>query len=439
MNTKQPILAEHATGSNPSIEHMDDNGHHKLWRRFLLNISLVLLIFTLGAFVGMLSKHEQLITEELISRARAHFKDIVLTRRWNASYGGVYVEKKPGVVSNPYLKDPDITTTSGKTYTLKNPALMTREISELAKKDGDYQFHITSLKLRNPDNTPDLWEQQALLEFNTGIKEKSTILSADSKTMFRYMAPLYVEEKCLSCHQDQGYKVGDIRGGISVSFDITYIQKSSEQNRILLIIITVIIFALLIGIVYYIIANLYRKLDDALMKLREMATTDPLTGLFNRRYFFERLATEVNRHERYGHNLSCIFMDLDHFKKINDHYGHASGDEALRTVSQLLRTRCRSQDICARYGGEELVMLLPETPLEGAKKMAEDLCQQVAKVPIPTPNGSKFYLTASFGVASFSNAATQKDVTADDLLSQADKAVYQAKAQGRNRVVVVNP
>ncbi|MBF0460836.1 MAG: diguanylate cyclase [Magnetococcales bacterium] len=415
---------------------LDAQDHGRLWRNFLVEISVVLLIFTLGAFVGILSGHKQLIEAEMLSRARAHVRDIVLTRRWNASYGGVYVEKRAGVLSNPYLKNPDITSTAGMIYTLKNPALMTREISELSEKDSDYRFHLTSLNLRNPSNAPDPWEREALLAFNTGLKETSAIITTGTGSQFRYMVPLLVEPKCLECHADQGYREGDVRGGISVSFDITPIQKGIEQSRLLLIGLTVVLFILLLGVVYLFVSKVYRQLDVALVKLREMATTDVLTGLFNRRHFFDQLANEISRHKRYRRDLSCIFMDLDHFKKINDQHGHAIGDEALRAMGKLLRKRCRQEDICARYGGEEVVILLPETALEKARTMAEVLRQQVAETPIPLPSGETFYLTASFGVAAIAGDSDEWSEAAEALLLRADRAVYRAKEQGRNRVVV---
>ncbi len=415
---------------------MDNRGYGRLWRIFLVEISLVLLIFALGAFVGILSNNNRLIEAEMLSHARAHIKDIILVRRWNASYGGVYVEKRDGVVSSPYLKDPDITSTSGVVYTLKNPALMTRELSEIAEKEGDYHIHLTSRKLRNPHNTPDPWEKNALLAFEIGIKEVSTIVTTGSGTQFRYMVPLLVEQKCLECHEDQGYKEGDVRGGVSVSFDITHIQKEIEQNRLLLIVLTVVLFVLLLGVVYLFVSKLHQRLSEALTKLNEMATTDALTGLSNRRHFFNQMASEVNRHRRHKRDLSCIFMDLDHFKKINDEHGHATGDATLRSVGQLLRKRCRTEDICARYGGEEMVILLPETAQAKAQEVAEDLRQQLAEMAVPLPTGGTLHLTASFGVASLSGDSSRWSTASDDLLSRADQAVYRAKDQGRNRVVV---
>ncbi len=137
-------------------------------RLFLISVSLVATICISSGFLGIAFYSRGLIYQEMLNSARRNFTNIVLMRRWNASYGGVYVFKRPGVQSNPYLENPDITAVDGKVYTLKNPALMTREISELLKKEEGFFFHITSLRPLNPGNEPDAKERAALLAFENG-------------------------------------------------------------------------------------------------------------------------------------------------------------------------------------------------------------------------------------------------------------------------------
>jgi len=143
-----------------------------LWKNYFMQITIAVLFCILGIFVGMSIRNKELIERVIYERAKAQFSSIVLTRRWNADYGGVYVEKKEGMQSNPYLVNPDIETKDGKIYTQKNPALMTREISENAKKEGTFQFHITSLKPLNPHNAADEFETRALPAFERGKMEK---------------------------------------------------------------------------------------------------------------------------------------------------------------------------------------------------------------------------------------------------------------------------
>lgn len=158
------------------------------------------------------------------------FNSIVPTRAWSAGYGGLYVEKKPGA-SNPYLKNPEFTATDGKVYTNKNPALMSREVSAIASRRGDFRFPMTSLRPINPGNTPGAFERRAPESFAAGEREAMLRESRDGLPYFRYMAPLFVEQPCLACHAEQGYKLGDIRGGISVAFSIEAAGLVAERIR----------------------------------------------------------------------------------------------------------------------------------------------------------------------------------------------------------------
>jgi len=403
----------------------------RIWRSFIFRISLVVILTGMIAAIVLLVGSSNLVEQSLYLRAKANFKGIVLTRRWNANYGGVFVEKKPGVVSNPYLKNPDITDMNGTVYTKKNPALMTREISELAQADGEYRFHITSLKLINPNNQPDAWEAWALGNFEQGITEELTRETRGKQVYYRYMAPLLVEPSCLTCHADQGYKVGDVRGGISVSFDVTGIDQGKQRNEVETIILVLATLGLVLAGIYFIVRNLYHKLTAARKQLQVQADLDDLTKLYNRRYFFEALELELNRTRRYQNDLSCIMLDLDGFKKVNDTYGHIGGDLVLKGLAQIIRDGIRQSDIAARYGGEEFIILLPQTSIENARLAAEKLCQQVAGMTVESPQGS-INVTASFGVASFDLA--RDDQAVDEMVHRADSAMYQAKASGRNCV-----
>lgn len=166
-------------------------------------------------------------------------------------------------------------------------------------------------------------------------------------------------------------------------------------------------------------------------QLRELALHDPLTGLYNRRYLEESMAREITRAERYGQPVGVVMCDLDHFKLVNDTYGHLAGDEVLRVFADLLRTNSRGSDIICRFGGEEFLLLLPDMPPDIAYQRAEELraslaAQQIGKFAIR--------MTASFGVAAF----PMDGKTQDALISAVDAAMYQAKETGRNRVVVAS-
>ncbi|ABK46017.1 PAS/PAC sensor hybrid histidine kinase [Magnetococcus marinus MC-1] len=160
--------------------------------------------------------HQQ---QQLLERNRHTFQLIQFTRQWNAQHGGVYARVTAETQPNPFLKNlpqRDLTSTDGVALTLINPAYMTRQIAELARHSG-MLFHITSLKPLRPANRPDNWEAEALKRFETNPSERLERLGHGDSALYRYMAPLYVEQSCLKCHATQGYQLGDIRGGISIT------------------------------------------------------------------------------------------------------------------------------------------------------------------------------------------------------------------------------
>lgn len=180
--------------------------------------------------------------------------------------------------------------------------------------------------------------------------------------------------------------------------------------------------------------KLAQELLEANKKLRELAYRDGLTGLYNHRYFQEILEREIKRARRYKKPLSLLMIDIDHFKKINDTYGHLHGDEVLKGLAQIFSESIRACDYAARYGGEEFSIILPETPLNGALNVAERLRQRVKNTPIVLAD-QEIRVTISIGLAAYEN--TQIEITRSQLISLADKALYQSKMAGRDRVTGV--
>lgn len=172
-------------------------------------------------------------------------------------------------------------------------------------------------------------------------------------------------------------------------------------------------------------------LKQALLREQRLASVDMLTGLLNRRVLFERLDHEIERSRRYGTPLSLIMIDLDNFKKINDRLGHAAGDCVLRRVGEIILTGSRTSDIAGRYGGEELCVVLPQTSAEGARVFSESLRDQIAGTAIAF-GAQTIEVTASFGVASLASGQSNLE----QLFAAADTALYSAKKNGRNRVVL---
>ena len=168
------------------------------------------------------------------------------------------------------------------------------------------------------------------------------------------------------------------------------------------------------------------------MELRLLAGTDPLTGAFNRRRFMGALEQEWSRVKRYRRALAVLMLDIDHFKKVNDTWGHGVGDEALKLLSAVCHASLRSHDIFARFGGEEFGVLLPEVSELHAVAVAERLRQRIADMQIPV-DGQMTHITVSVGIAHVDGAEGEVPAAAK-LIEAADDALYAAKSEGRNRI-----
>jgi diguanylate cyclase (GGDEF)-like protein len=172
-------------------------------------------------------------------------------------------------------------------------------------------------------------------------------------------------------------------------------------------------------------ARLYRRIQD-------LAVRDELTGVYNRRGLFEIGRREAERAARFGHPLSALLIDIDHFKNVNDTYGHTIGDQVLRAFAACCRQNVREVDVVGRMGGEEFIILLPETDLTNTHKAAERLRSRILENGFVTDAG-EVHVTASFGVAEYKDSIQDMD----ELYRQADEALYKAKNSGRNQVAVL--
>jgi len=275
----------------------------KLSTKVNLIISITISCIIILIFFILAQRYNKLIKEDLLQTARYFYKNIVITRSWIAQYNGVYVEKKMNIKSNPYLKNPDIQTTDNRIFTKKNPALVTRELSELSEEmSGKLQFHITSLNPINPSNAPNEFERQALESFHNNnpqnlYLEYSRIEQIDNKNYFRYFGPLFTETSCLNCHSQHGYTVGDIRGGISILLPMDSIEKAKQNNYLFMIIsgiLTILILSFTINfLIRRVIIKPLQKIENA-TKALEQGIYAPLT---------------INKNDEIG-DLACSFQSM---------------------------------------------------------------------------------------------------------------------------------
>lgn len=216
-------------------------------------------------------------------------------------------------------------------------------------------------------------------------------------------------------------------------------QMNLSETACQAIVLVLALIILLAGVVYYFINRLLRKVKEAQQKLMALATIDDLTQLYNRRYFFLRFQQELERAKRYRRPLSCLILDLDHFKQVNDTYGHLAGDQVLQDIARILKTQCRQSDLAGRYGGEEMIILLPETEANGALAIAERIRELIQDHETVDGKGQPIRVTVSIGVAYLAGTEVSAVDSPDRIVQYADDALLAAKKEGRNRIKLYQP
>jgi diguanylate cyclase (GGDEF)-like protein len=204
-------------------------------------------------------------------------------------------------------------------------------------------------------------------------------------------------------------------------------------------------FNYMMDVIHKYVEDLNQKMEDlheAKNQIELLAITDELTQMYNRRYLFDQLNVLVATAGRYGNKLGLVMLDIDHFKKVNDTFGHAAGDVVLKAVSKILRDISRVSDLPCRYGGEEMIIVLPETNLRGATLMAEKIRLEIESARIPIDENTNLDITVSIGVSEYQAIRKhlhQENLTSFIMVEAADKALYRAKENGRNQVQLFDP
>jgi diguanylate cyclase (GGDEF)-like protein len=358
--------------------------------------------------------------------AQSSLQQILVFRKWNAVHGVVYAPVTGDFRPNPYLKDPLRDVSAGKLrLTMINPSFMTREAAEIASTSNGIKFRLTSLRVIRPGNKPTAMEKAALVDFEKGKDHVGIFLGNGDQGAYFYMEPVRTEKECLTCHSFQGYKENDIQGGISVI--LPFVPEIPLKT-----ILALHAFALTLGIC--LISILGGKLARAYETINMQAVTDALTGIPNRMGLDKTMQTEINRCAREKSNMTVIMADIDHFKRINDTYGHATGDEYLKYAAQSINESLRRPgDFCARIGGEEFIILLPKTGLSGAMTVTERIRKLLQDRVFPIQETTTETVRMSFGITEIHDFAT---VTIETVLKEADEALYTAKARGRDTIAV---
>jgi signal transduction histidine kinase len=255
-------------------------GFMRLRTKLSILVSIIMLLSFGLTFYRTAAFQDELVFKQTERQARMLARQILLTRKWVADHDGLFFMKKPGVESNPFLSESAIKDLEGHTYVKRNPAMVTRELSEYASQVDFCQFRVTSLKPVNPDNAPDDFEREGLTNFDKGTKELIKTVNTENGRVMRYMTPLKVEESCLSCHAEHGYKAGDIRGALSLTIPIAWADQAiSANNKLLLAIggLTIMITGLAIFLLIdFLIVRRLDLLSDAIDNYPEQDIEDQI-------------------------------------------------------------------------------------------------------------------------------------------------------------------
>jgi diguanylate cyclase (GGDEF)-like protein len=335
------------------------------------------------------------------------------------------------------------------------------------------------LKPINPGNVPDDFEKRSLKQFESGLKETSELRQINDKYYFRFMAPLYVENSCLACHGFQGYKVGDVRGGISLSLPMNNELELLDTTRLHFlagagILLVLVIIAIILGSRYLVtrplrllqqfacsmgkpqqvsqvllarrdeVGLLAKELNDAnatllvqrdlilqrTQQLEQESNIDALTGLYNRRYLFSDGTRLYERWRREGAGIAILMIDIDRFRNIIEQYGPQASNDVVVAITQILKNQCRPYDLVARYAEAEFVVMLEAASfgsgMSTAQRIRKSIVDSTFRLGIV-----ELQVTASIGVVEGSSLGDFAST-----IIKADEALNQAKEAGRNRIVV---
>lgn len=395
--------------------------------RYLLTL---VAIWTAGVIASLgwnIYQLKQSILSATRTIAEISYDKDVIYRRWVARQGGVYVPVSEMAPPNPYLRVPhrDIKTPDGLSLTLINPAYMTRQVNEMAMEANNLQGHITSLNPIRPGNYPDLWEGKALKSFERGIREISSIEMTSGKEYFRFMRPLATEKSCLKCHEFQGYKEGDMRGGISLSIPMEPLRAIERSRMIGLTLAHSFLWIIGLAGIGIGTRRLWRQTlqrEKAEEELVVLAITDQLTGLHNRRGFLTLAEQQLRLSDRTKDRMLLFSGDMDGLKWINDTLGHKEGDNALIEMATVLKETFRSSDVIARMGGDEFAVLAIDTT-----EVNSEIFTGRLQSLIDARNNQKnrnYKLSISLGCSFYD---PENPCSIDELMVQADQLMYEEK------------
>jgi len=345
-------------------------------------------------------------------RAKTIAERDILYRDWVSKSGGVYIGVSDQNQPNPFLSfvhDREVVTRDGAKLTLVNPATMTRQVYALNNHDSQIINRITSLDLMNPDNAPDSWESSTLMELGrTGENIHSAMVLRDGIEYARTLVALKTDASCLECHFDQGYRVGDIRGGLSVMIPFAPFLEAEWSDSIYLLLITTLLWLLGLGVIAFFSKQLdlgisqvresERQLNIAETSLHYLSHFDQRTNLPNRALFDDRLIQAITHSDRVGNKVAVAVMQVANFAQICDTFEYSVGDQLIRRIAETVGVCIRPDDTIARFGRESLLILLPSILVKENIPRIIDKINVILEESLDI-EGHEAFVNASFGVS----------------------------------------
>ncbi|MFW6082228.1 MAG: diguanylate cyclase domain-containing protein [Desulfosalsimonas sp.] len=360
----------------------------------------------------------------LKSSARSSIKKDIAYRHLFASLERIYVPRQGGIRANPFLQSPkkEAVTLDGQHLIQLNPAYLTRLFYEMDNKDTKGPgAALVSLKPVNPGNSPDKWQQKGLKFFEEGGKEVFELQKAADGMYLRLMQPLRVRQDCLQCHAEQGYRVGDIRGGISISMPASHYEKSIQKDKRVLTLGIAMIWlagACAAGFAGRHMTRRVKERDKLADRLQYLSLHDPLTGLYNRFAFDHEM--ERLQKGRFD-SISIIVCDVDGLKRVNDMHGHLQGDRLIISAARSISACLREGDLVARIGGDEFAVLITDTDEQECLNIMDRIRTRIDEF---NSREAKFRLSLSMGCRHWSGPGPKN---LQELFKKADDLMYRDK------------
>lgn len=376
-----------------------------------------------------LEHHDKLIA----LKAEALGQQTQILGRWIGGHGGEYDEITDDLQPQnqlAHIEERDIITSSGRKLTLLNsPTVLRKILKEFGTTSND-QIRLIAYNPINPSGKPDTWEKESLDHLQNGSKKVQAAIRTDTENVFRLLYPIKRQKKCGRCHDYAVDDTNEVVGGLSIVVDRA--PHDAQYQTLKRTTSLTYFWVWLAGTLGLLLFDL--TCTRLLRKIEYTSTHDPLTQLNNRGRIEKELHQEIERTNRYNAPFSIFLLDIDHFKEVNDTYGHNAGDEALKAIAQTLKDAIRKTDSAGRYGGEEFIILVPNTDEDNSIILAERVLHTIQKTPIKVSTGKTIFLTASIGISSLATAEgdTQR------LVNNAYTALYKAKNTGRDRICIAN-